>query len=241
MDSGFFKDHRGAVLVDHEIEELAKEAEMIAPFDKAFLRGASYDLRLGEEYSTAGAHRMLSSGQVSCRLEPGQFILLTSHEHLTLPKGVVGHAGLISKWAQSGLISLFSPQIDPGFKGLIVVPLFNGGNAPIGLRLYEPMFTVEFVRTTEPVARGWAEDNPPLVRIPSGVDVQMGRPNFSAIDRQIGELHEHLSMLEARFDGFTDGTTKRYELASLKANWLAIVIAVVALAVAIVVAVKPFG
>jgi deoxycytidine triphosphate deaminase len=211
---------------------------MIKPFDEDFLRGASYDLRLGEEFSKAGEHQTLTAGKVSCKLEPGQFILLTSHEHLKLPDDVVGHAGLISKWAQSGLISLFSPQIDPGFEGLIVVPLFNGGDAPITLRKGEPMFTVEFVRTTGPVARGWAQDHQALAGIPSGIDVQMGRPNFSAISKEITDLHKLLSTLEARFTGFTEGTTQRYVLSSTQAVWITAAIAIAALAVAILTLLK---
>ncbi len=224
----------GAVLVDREIEALARKEGLIEPFDEAFLKGASYDLRLGEEFSTGGQHQSLSAERISCKLEPGQFILLTSYERLKLPDDVVGHAGLISKWAQSGLISLFSPQIDPGFEGLIVIPLFNGGDAPIGLRIREPMFTVEFVRTTRPVARGWAADHQALLGIPSGVDVQMGRPDFSAISSEIGKLDTQLSTLKARFEGFTDGTSQRHVMSSTRAAWLAVLVALAALAVAVV-------
>lgn len=224
---------QGAVLVDREIKELAAEVGMIAPFEEAFLKGASYDLRLGGEYSTAGEHQTLSGEKVSCKLEPGQFILLTSHEHLKLPDNIVGHAGLISKWAQSGLISLFSPQIDPGFEGLIVVPLFNGGNAPISLRVKEPMFTVEFVRTTRTVARGWAEDHQPLLGIPSRLDVQMGRPSFSATHERLDELRMLLGNLEAKFEGFTEGTSQRHVISSKTAAWLAVLVAIAALALAI--------
>lgn len=223
---------RGAVLIDEDIKKLATESDLISPFDEHLLRGASYDLRLGKEFSTVGQHEELGNGSLSCKLEPGQFILLTSHERLKLPKNVVGHAGLISKWAQSGLISLFSPQIDPGFEGLIVVPLFNGGNAPISLRLGEPMFTVEFLSTTNPIATGWAEKNPPLEGISSAVDVQLGRPNFSAISKEIGDLHRQVTALEARFDGFTAGTNQRYVLSSTKAVWITLLVAVLTLAVA---------
>src|SRR4051794_39785560 len=95
---------RGAVLIDEDIKRLSTESSLISPFDEHLLRGASYDLRLGKEFSTAGQHRELGNGTLSCKLEPGQFILLTSLERLKLPRDVVGHAGLISKWAQSGLI-----------------------------------------------------------------------------------------------------------------------------------------
>jgi len=224
---------RGAVLINEDIKKLATEHDLISPFDGNLLKGASYDLRLGREFSTAGHHEELGNGTLSCKLEPGQFILLTSHECLKLPKNVVGHAGLISKWAQSGLISLFSPQIDPGFEGLIIVPLFNGGNAPISLRQGEPMFTVEFVSTTSYVATGWAESNSPLRGIPSAVDVQLGRPNFSAISEEIHDLQRSVAALEARFSGFTAGTNQRYVVSSTKAIWITLLVAALTLVVAI--------
>lgn len=225
---------RGSVLVDYEIDELVKTRNLIERFEKRLLKGASYDLRLGQEFSTDGAHRMLSETDPSCKLEPGQFILLTSHEKLNLPKDLVGRAGLMSKWAQAGLISLFSPQIDPGFEGLIVVPLFNGGNAPISLRAGEPMFTVEFVRTSRDASFGWAEKRGgPLERIETRVDIQMGRPDFSAIANDIVQLRKEASNLESRFEGFADGTSQHALLSSTRAVWISLVVAIIALIISI--------
>lgn len=224
----------GGVLVDHEIEKLVKTKELIRRFDRKLLKGASYDLRLGQEFSTGGEAGMLSKSEPSCKLEPGQFILLTSHELLNLPKDVVGHAGLMSRWAQAGLISLFSPQIDPGFVGLIVVPLFNGGNAPISLRAGEPMFTVEFSRTAHEASFGWAEKRGgPLERIDSHVSMQMGRPDFSAIGKDIIDLRKEVGSLESRFEGFSGGVSLRALLSSTAAVWLTLIVALLALGVAI--------
>lgn len=223
----------GAVLTDIEIRELVKRSGLISDFEEVLLKGASYDLRLGNEYSTSGRLRKLSEREPSCKLEPGQFILLTSLEHLKLPDYVVGHAGLMSKWAQSGLISLFSPQIDPGFEGLIIVPLFNGGDAPISLRSGEPMFTVEFIYATGRASTSWIDKHEPLLRIASNVNVQMGRPNFSATNESLLQLRHDLGALEARFQGFTDGTAQRFVISSTKAVWLAVFIAIAAFLVAL--------
>jgi deoxycytidine triphosphate deaminase len=225
----------GSVLVDHEIDELVRTQNLIGHFERHLLKGASYDLRLGREFSTSGEHGMLSDSDPSCKLEPGQFILLTSHEKLNLPKNLVGHAGLMSKWAQAGLISLFSPQIDPGFEGLIVVPLFNGGNAPIFLRAGEPMFTVEFVRASRDASFGWAEKRgAPLQRIEMRVDMQMGRPNFSAIGKDIVDLRREVSNLESRFEGFAEGTSQHALLSSTRAVWISLAVATIALIFSIV-------
>ncbi len=232
--SPFGASPRGSVLVDYEINELVKTRSLIDCFEKRLLKGASYDLRLGREFLTSGEHGLLSESDPSCKLEPGQFILLTSHEELNLPKNIVGHAGLMSKWAQAGLISLFSPQIDPGFAGLIVVPLFNGGDAPISLRAGDPMFTIEFLHTSREASFGWAEKRGgPLKRIESRVDMQMGRPNFSAIDKDIIELRKEVSSLESRFKGFAEGTSQHALLSSTRAVWISLAVAVIALIISI--------
>lgn len=226
---------RGSVLIDDEIYEFVKARNLIERFERRLLKGASYDLRLGPEFSTGGAHKMLSETDPSCKLEPGQFILLTSYEKLDLPKNLVGRAGLMSKWAQAGLISLFSPQIDPGFKGLIVVPLFNGGNAPISLRVGEPMFTVEFIRTSRSASFSWVEKRGgPLERIETRVDIQMGRPDFSALAKDIVELRKEASNLESRFEGFAEGTSQHALLSSTRAVWFSLVVAIIALIISIV-------
>jgi dCTP deaminase len=224
----------GGVLVDKEIEALVRTQGLISHFEKKLLKGASYDLRLGREFSTGGEHGMLSEDDPSCKLEPGQFILLTSHERLNLPIDIVGRAGLMSMWTQRGLISLFSPQIDPGFKGLIVVPLFNGGNAPISLRVGEPMFTVEFIRTSGDASFGWAEKRGgPLDRIDSHMVMQMGRPDFSAIGKDLVELRKEVSNLESRFEGFSSGVSQSALFSSTRAVWITLLIAILALVVSI--------
>lgn len=221
----------GAVLADKDIRDLVTEQGLISEFVEGSLQGASYDLRLGPEYFTRGEHCRLSGESPGCRLAPGQFVLFTSLEHLKLPANVVGHAGLISRWAQRGLVSLFSPQIDPGFEGLIVVPLFNAGNAPVTVKLGEAIFTVEFVRTTC-LARPWSEDHAPLRAIPGAVEVDMARPDLADLEQRTNTLETALKELKASFDGYTTGTGERLAQSSSNAGWWAVALAVVALAIA---------
>jgi dCTP deaminase len=227
--SAFSEAPLGAVLTDVEIRRLVEEAELISEFVEGSLSGASYDLRLGHECFTRGEHRMLSVDSPSHRLGPGQFILLTSLECLRLPDDVVGRAGLISRWAQRGLISLFSPQIDPGFQGRIVVPLFNAGDGPVTLKLGETMFTVEFARTTGCASVSWVKTHAPLMSIPAGVEVHMARPDLDDITRRLDELAETVTALQATLSGYQIGTGERKMASGTTAQWIAVVIAVVAL------------
>jgi deoxycytidine triphosphate deaminase len=216
-----FPDHApGAVLNDSDIRRLVDEFDLISDFEEGSLQGASYDLRLGTECFTRGETRMLSADKPSCPLQPGQFILVTSHEELNLPVDVVGHAGLISRWAQRGLISLFSPQIDPGFVGLVVVPIFNAGHAPVTLKYRETIFTVEFVRMTARAARGWVETHAPLRSIPAAGELKMASPDLSEITARLAPLERSVGELRASLDGYLAGVGQKQGASGAKAGWI---------------------
>jgi deoxycytidine triphosphate deaminase len=233
---GFPAQDGGAVLTDTEIQRLVDERGLISDFLVGSLSGASYDLRLGRECFTGGEMRMLTDDLPSVRLEPGQFILLTSLECLTLPDDVAGHAGLISRWAQRGLISLFSPQIDPGFQGLIVVPLFNAGDGPVTLRYGETMFTVEFVRTTGTAEKVWIEHHAPLMHISPNVEVDMARPDLTELTTRIHALEHKIGELEGKYQGVLDESSRRDTSLSAQLTYIGVIIAMLGAVAAIVIA-----
>lgn len=111
------------VLVDHEIAELVGTDELIERFERSSLEGASYDMRLGKHYVRAGQVLLLTEQTPTLVIQPGDFVTLSSLEHINMPLNLVGHNGIMSPWAKRGLVSLFSPQIDPGFSGILIVPV----------------------------------------------------------------------------------------------------------------------
>ena len=221
----------GAVLSGSEIEVLAHEADLLDKFDPESLKGASYDLHLGTEYATDGRRKSLAPGE-DLILEPGQFVLLKTTERLSLPTDLIGHAGLASHWAQQGLISLFSPQIDPGFVGYLVIPLFNGGNAPVTLACGDSMFTVEFVWMAQPAARSWADDNKPLERISDRVRISMARQDFTELEEGLRKAQSDIDTLRATYEGFSTGSGMRIAVSSLRGVWIGVFVALFALGIA---------
>lgn len=224
----------GAVLVGKTIRELSTgEPPLISDIDDACVQGASYDLRLGKEYAARGKrHRLSHRGEVE--LLPGQFVLLTTREELALPNDVVGHAGLMSAFAQKGIISLFSPQIDPGFQGKLIVPLFNAGHARVRFERDERVFTVEFVKTTEPTT-SWLDQphRKPLTRIPkSALDIETAFSDLSELARTTEDLKTRLTGLRHEFDGFNNGVNRKVANSANLAAWIALGVAMVSLLVA---------
>ena len=187
-----------SVLVDHQIEELVKTHKLIERFDKRSLEGASYDMRLGSRYIRGGSFGTLTDDKPGIILRPGQFAILQSLEELNMPNDLIGHNGIMSAWAKRGLVSLFSPQIDPGFSGVLWVPIFNAGDMQVTLTLGDKIFTVEFVRTEKPASYSWTDRYGRQNRIAMPVSPSESRPDLSDVaflQKDLQEVREKLAHL----------------------------------------------
>jgi deoxycytidine triphosphate deaminase len=226
-----------SVLVDTEIRALADSINLIESFSEDSLEGASYDMRLGSKYVFKGQVNTLTDEKPSLILEPGAFVVLTTYELLHMPLNLIGHNGIMSPWAKRGLVSLFSPQIDPGFKGMLTVPVFNAGDASITLDLATKIFTVEFAHTVKAASYGWSERHGVQKGLNAGVIPAVTRPSLSdlfgvveevdAFRRQMSEMQnvatsklaelelqtktstKHLEGLEQRFQDFREDAGQR--------------------------------
>lgn len=186
-----------SVLSDGEIRDLVHKTGLITPFREEALQGASYDMALGELMVIGGVPGKVARDNGGHELEPGSFVLVTTHERLRLPGDIIGHNGIMSPWARRGLVSLFSPQIDPGFEGVLEVPIFNAGDAGVRLLPGDQIFTVEFVRMSKQASYLWVErwgpKNPPSFPLPP----KASRPNL--ID--VSELRNDQRESVVRMDG----------------------------------------
>lgn len=217
-----------SVLVDTEIEHLVNAIGLIGEYSQESLEGASYDLRLGRSYVFKGEVHTLNEEDPTLVLEPGSFVVLTSLESLRMPLNLIGHNGIMSPWAKRGLVSLFSPQIDPGFEGMLTVPVFNAGDAPVSLDLGARIFTVEFARTSVDASYGWSERHGVQSALRAGVIPAVSRPSLSdlfaladqvrALEAQASETQKmalgrvaELELESQQFRGRLDGLSQRFD------------------------------
>jgi deoxycytidine triphosphate deaminase len=173
---------------------------MIKPFEDRLLQPASYDLCIGKECELEGRLRILTKNKPAISVAPGAFAVLTTLESLQLPKDVIGRAGLSSRYALLGLQSTMGPQIDPGFQGLLTIPVVNMGNAEMTMRLGDPFLTVEFSKLDRRAPRGYAELYGASTRMrresPLGVKA---RPDFgllAKLDNTAMDLKAKVSEME---------------------------------------------
>lgn len=136
------------VLLADEIKRLCEgDSPMITPFEPGRLRPASYQLTLGDEANVGGQHRRVDSidGIV---LVPHQVAVVCTREVLTIPRNVIARWSLRVTNIYEGLLWTGGPQVDPGWKGRLFCPIYNLSEREVVLKYGDPMFTIDFVRTT---------------------------------------------------------------------------------------------
>lgn len=134
------------ILTNEQILGAYKAGDIVIdPFDEEQLQGASYDLRVGEQGATTTSRHVVNIREAGfIILRPGDFGVVTTHETLKLGPQFVGRIGLRSKYARKGVVATTGPQIDPGYRGRLIVGLTNLTPRSISLPHKDDLLTVEF-------------------------------------------------------------------------------------------------
>jgi dCTP deaminase len=146
------------LMTDEQIRSEPERREMVLePFEPQSLQPASYDVRVGARAFTSSLKEISDLSQKGLLvIEPGEFAVLESRERIELDLKTAGQLRLRSEYARRGLLLLSGPQIDPGFKGVLVVRLVNLAPKPIALPYEAPFLTAQFFRLTEAVGKGYS-------------------------------------------------------------------------------------
>ncbi|MFC1990416.1 dCTP deaminase [Chloroflexota bacterium] len=140
------------------INRAISEGEItIENYNKECLQPASYDMRLGEEAITSSGRKKINPSDHGLLIIPaGDFVLVTTHEKVIFSNKVAAHIGLRSHYSKKGLALLSGPQVDPGFKGVLVIGLSNLSPRDITIAYKEKLLTAEFYALTEPASHPYA-------------------------------------------------------------------------------------
>lgn len=126
--------HIDGLLVDHQIEILAKNNCLIKPFEKICLSGCSYDLRVGSNLSSRNRQSSFDLNSESYIIESGECITIETMEYIDFKD--LPFYGLISNKHSILAKGVFHPitSIDPGFKGPLAITIFNSGHTKYEIR-----------------------------------------------------------------------------------------------------------
>lgn len=131
------------ILSDRDIKKAFGTGKIIirpTPDWQKQLGSCSVDLHLGAQ-----------DNATKITINPGQFILGITEEHVELPDDLCGILHGKSSLGRKGLmIHSTAPLIDAGFRGKIVLELYNCGPSPIGLTTGMSICALSFETLTSP-------------------------------------------------------------------------------------------
>ncbi|MBN1922914.1 MAG: hypothetical protein JW892_16810 [Anaerolineae bacterium] len=194
-------------LLDFDIIFEARRHGLLTPFEERQLKGASYDMRVGDYAVLVGSQaegyqRISLKDQGYMELLPSQTVAIYSLERVGIPADMKGRLSLRSYWAIKNL-HFNGGIIDPGYTGLLFFNITNLGTAPVHIGYGEGLVTTEFIRLDQPSQRVYNEGMP-LLDIPE--ERLPPLPALPAMDvaqlqAQVAMLEDRLAILERRLVG----------------------------------------
>ncbi len=139
------------LLSDRDIRsEIQSGRVAVEPFDEAMIQPSSVDVRLDKFFRVFENHKysvidpsieqaeltreVIAEGDEAFILHPGEFVLASTYEVITLPDDIAGRLEGKSSLGRLGLLTHSTAGfIDPGFSGYITLELSNVANLPVKL------------------------------------------------------------------------------------------------------------
>jgi dCTP deaminase len=160
------------VLSDRTIkDEIAKGRIVIEPLNPDCIQPASIDLHLDKKLLAFKPQRLPTYIDVRRNLDhlnelveldeddafflnPGEFVLVSTLESITLPDDIVGRLEGKSSLGRIGLlIHSTAGYVDPGWQGHLTIELSNVAKLPITLYYKMKIGQISFLRLTTPADR----------------------------------------------------------------------------------------
>jgi dCTP deaminase len=139
------------LLSDRDIRsEIQSGRVAVEPFDEAMIQPSSVDVRLDKFFRVFENHKysvidpsieqaeltreVIAEDDEAFILHPGEFVLASTYEIITLPDDIAGRLEGQSSLGRLGLLTHSTAGfIDPGFSGHITLELSNVANLPVKL------------------------------------------------------------------------------------------------------------
>lgn len=142
------------IITDKKIRQLAKENELIVPFDEKKLQSESYDVTIGDQIVTFSkeVHCLDIANQSEIDriyvdeniekdgyiLSPKEYVLVSLEEKIKLPDNLSAHLRPKTRYTRLGLV-VSAQHCNSSYAGHLRIGLFNATEYPIRIR---PGFTI---------------------------------------------------------------------------------------------------
>lgn len=151
-------DNKGfGILSDRDIRLRIHELFNTVIEDKD-IQPASVDLHLHKNLKTMDG-KFKNLALCSYELQPGEFILGSTEEYVTIPKDLVAQVDGKSSLGRLGIaIHITAGFIDSGFNGNVTLEIKNVSDKPFTLRWGMPIAQIVFFTLTHPCERGYGDE-----------------------------------------------------------------------------------
>ncbi len=139
------------VLLSDEIEYYCKNHELLSPYDPDNIKAANYELRVGFKYAVGDKKYELKLGE-ELRIPPFEVAVIEILETVNMPPFLIGRWNIKVAWAYEGLIWVGGPQVDAGFRGILLCPIWNLSNEDFYIQCGKAIAVIDFQTTTPPTA-----------------------------------------------------------------------------------------
>ena len=137
------------VLLSDEIEFYCKHYKLIDPYKPDNIMAASYELSVGLRYSVGGTPYTVRPGE-KVTIPRFEVAVIEILETVNMPDFLIGRWNIRTRWAYEGLVWVGGPQVNPGYRGLLMCPLWNLSNKDFQIDCGEAIAVMDF-QTTTPV------------------------------------------------------------------------------------------
>ena len=164
------------LLSDRDIRaEIASGRVGCEPYSESMIQPSSVDVRLDKFFRVFENHRysvidpsieqpeltreVISEGAEPFILHPGEFVLASTYEVITLPDDIAGRLEGKSSLGRLGLLTHSTAGfIDPGFSGHITLELSNVANLPVKLFPGMKIGQLCLIRLTSPAEHPYGSE-----------------------------------------------------------------------------------
>jgi deoxycytidine triphosphate deaminase len=139
-------------IVFSEREWIDKSKLYIHPFDNESLTPIGYDVRVGPQYASAIDAEIYQIGSDDIVIiKPRDIVLITTLEYIGMPNSRLISAFITSKVSNvSKGLSHISTNIDPDWKGPLLIAIHNPSQKTISLKYGARLCTINFIENKSP-------------------------------------------------------------------------------------------
>jgi deoxycytidine triphosphate deaminase len=148
-----------SVLADHDLQALVNADEVVTgetmrPRTKESCVELTIGRTVHRPFRPHGEDRVqLQAGKV-ITVEPGEVVSIVTNEHLDLPLDGYGRIYPKGRMTTIGL-SIASTNVDPGFRGALIISVTNASGAPIRLECGASIAKLEISKLPSPNTTGY--------------------------------------------------------------------------------------